>query len=345
MKRTIAGKNYQFQEIGIPIKKLRFWPGNPRVYESIHSRYGGRFSKLSSTKLQEKIYEEFKKRSDIHELQRHIESEGLAEPLIVRKNSQSDTYDVLEGNRRLAACLIMKKKNKSNKQTESSLACEVVPKKFPENHISTLLSTLHVPGKLPWRGFAKASFVTRRFKALKKEKNSQGAALEKTKEEFSATKHDVEMFIENINLMEWAEENNTEKYSFYDVLNRDRVVRVDLRNPRFRRRWVSSIRTWRKQANLFRSAIKAVVKDPEALEKFRKGNLSLEEAAQQAEDSGSTNAIYQRVKKFRISIKNAESSFRRMEGKDPVLPRLKSEFEDLKALTEDIIEILSKKND
>lgn len=284
-----------------------------------------------------------KTRKDIYELREHIETGGLAESLIVRKNNQDDTYDVLEGNRRLAACLMIEEAN-PKKKTELSLSCEVVPKKFLNSHIFTLLSTLHVPGKLPWNAFAKASLITRRFEALRKEKYSKDAALEKTMVEFSEKKSEVKTLIANIDLMKWSNEKKTGKYSYYDVLNRNRVVRADLRELHLRKRWVDSIQTWNKRASGFRDAIRSVIMDPTALDKFRKGALELEEAAQQAIDSGSTDEIYQRVKKFRISIENVKPRFKRMEGKDSVIPKLKFEFENLKALTEDVIKILGKKN-
>lgn len=343
MKRTIAGKNYQFGETAIPIGKLRFWPENPRIYADIHSRYGRKVSKMKPAKLQKNIYEKLKTRKDIHELRRHIEDEGgLAEPLIVRKNNQNGNYDVLEGNRRLAACMMIEEATKVNKQPK--LTCEVMPKNFPKSHIFTLLSTLHVPGKLQWDPFVKASLVARRFEELKKEKNSEDAALGTARKEFSTTTPKVKAFIANINLMKWAKEKNTEKYSYYDVLNCDKIVYEDLKNYNLKRRWVDSIQTWTKQAGEFRAAVKAVVTDSEALEKFREGVLNLEESAQQARDSGNTDVVYQRVRKFRTSIENAKLGFEKMKAKDPVVPKLQSEFKSLKALAEDVIKILGKKN-
>ena len=349
MKRTIANTDYQFKEDDISIAKLRFWPENPRIYADLYSLYDENAPDFTNPQLQQKIYDELRSHDDVRELREQIENAGLMEPLIIRQNSRDNVYDVLEGNRRLAACRMIIERAKGRKLTEtikkfSTISCEVVPKNFPENHVFALLGTLHITGKLPWEPFAKASYVKRRVEALKKGGLPEDSALESAGKEFGETKQTVKIFIANIDLMKYAEEQKTTKYSFYDVLNRNITTRRDLEEDELKRRWVESIREWSGKATEFRASVKATVKDPRALKAFRAGKLNLEESAQRAEDNGSTDVIYQKVKKFRGSIANAKPRIKKMDSTDKVFKKLRFEFKHLKTLANEIFNILEKKS-
>ena len=350
MKRTIANTDYQFKETDIPIEKLRFWPENPRVYAEMHSLYGEDTPDLTQTQLQQKIYDKLKSHNDVRKLREQIESAGLMDPLIIRKNSRGDTYDVLEGNRRLAACRMILERAKNKKQKDliqrfSNLSCEITPENFLESHIFALLGTLHVTGKLQWEPFAKASYVKRRVEALKKEGLSEDTALQSAADELGEKKPTINIYVANIDLMKFAEEKETTKYSFYDVLNRNRVVRKDLEDNDLKKRWVKSIREWEGEwSTKFRTAVKMTVKDSKALKKFRENKLSLVDAAQQAINNGSTDAIFQKVSKFRAAMTNAKPRLKKMDVTDKAFSRLKFEFKRLKTLSNEIFDILEKKS-
>ncbi len=348
MKRTIAGTEYQFEETDIPIEKLRFWPENPRIYADIYSLYDEDTPDFTDPQLQEKIYSELKKRNNIRELRGQIEASGLADPLVVRKSDQDDTYDVLEGNRRLAACKMVLEKGKSKKQTDlikrfSSLPCEMAPEHFSENHVFALLGTWHITGKLQWNPFAKASYVKRRVEALKKEGNSEDSALDITGKELGEKKSTVKALVENIDLMKEANEQDSGKYSFYEVLNSNRTTRKDLKNDDYKEQWFEAVRKWKGKAIDFRETIKAAAKNQKALDKFRAGKLTLIRAAEQAENDGSTSVIYQRANKFRRFIADEKPRLKQLDVTDKSFKKLKYEFRVLKTLTTDIFSTLDKK--
>ncbi|MCY4049295.1 MAG: ParB/RepB/Spo0J family partition protein [Hyphomicrobiales bacterium] len=349
MKRTIASTDYQFKEADIPIEKLRFWPENPRIHAEMYSPYGEDTPNLTPSQLQQKIYDKLKKQNDVRKLREQIESAGLMDPLIVRRNNRSDTYDVLEGNRRLAACRMVLERAKSKRQKNlikrfSSLSCEITPKDFPESHIFTLLGALHITGKLQWEPFAKASYVKRRVETLKKEGLTEDDALQIAANELGDKKPTIKIYVANIDLMRYANEQKTTRYSFYDVLNRNTKTRKDLRDVNLKKRWVKSIREEWGEATKFRTAVNATVKDPKALKKFQNGNLSLTKAAQQAINNGSTDAIVQKVNKFRTSIINAKPRLKKMDVTDKAFNKLKFEFRHLKTLSNEFFNILEKKS-
>lgn len=348
MKRTIANTDYQFKEADIPIEKLRFWTENPRVHAEMYSPYGEDAPNLTQPQLQQQIYEKLKKHNDVRKLREQIESAGLMDPLIVRKNSRNDTYDVLEGNRRLAACKMILERARSKKQKDlikrfSALSCEITPKDLPESHIFTLLGTLHVTGKLPWEPFAKASYIKRRVEALKREGLIEDDALQSTANELGEKKPTIKIYVANIDLMKFANEKKTTRYSFYDVLNRNTKTRKDLKDSNLRKRWVKSIREEWGEATKFRAAVNATVKDPKVLKRFQNGNLNLKSAAQQAVNNGSTDAIVQKVNKFRTSIINAKPRLKKMDVTNKAFNKLKFEFRHLKTLSNELFNILEKK--
>lgn len=350
MKRTISGKDYQFKEADIPIEKLRFWRENPRIFAEVHSPYGAPSSDFTDLQIQQKIYEKLKstEHSNVRELREQIEQSGLTDPLIVRKNSEHGGYDVLEGNRRLAACKMILERYEGKSRVDlikrfSSLSCEIAPDKFPDNHVFALLGTLHISGKINWPPFAIASYVKRRVEALEKGGLSKDIAMEQAAREIGYRKPEIETRIAIINLMKYAKEKVTEKYSFYDVLTRNRVVRKDLEDKTLKKHWINSIHEWGERRALdYRSAVQAIVKDPRSLKKFQDGKLDLEAAAQQAEASGSTDVIYQRVKRFRISIVNAKPYLKKVSTADFSFQKLKFEFGKLEQLANDINRILDK---
>lgn len=348
MKRTIAGKDYQFKEADIPIKELHFWPENPRIHAELYSPYNTT-PDFTDPQLQQKIYDKLKgtEHSNVRDLREQIERSGLTDPLIVRRNFKHHAYDVLEGNRRLAACKMILERYEGKSRADlikrfSSLSCEVAPDNFPDSHVFALLGTLHISGKIDWEPFAIASYVKRRIEVLEKEGFSKDVAMDRAAAEIGYKKQEIETRIATVNLMKYAKEKETTKYSFYDILVRNRVVHKDLEDKILKKRWVDSIREWQQRALDYRSAVQATVKDPKSLKKFQDGKLSLKRAAQQAEDSGSTDIMYQKVKRFRISMVNAKPRLKEIKTTDTAFQKLKYEFDKLERLINDITRILDK---
>src|ERR1700674_4193937 len=95
----IRGKNIPVRNTELEHAKLRFWHDNPRVYSAIRGN--------GIVPTQEEIQEHLIKMEHVKALIYDIElNGGLIEPLIVRDG----TFDVVEGNSRLAAWRALAKK-------------------------------------------------------------------------------------------------------------------------------------------------------------------------------------------------------------------------------------------
>ena len=98
-----------------------------------------------------------------------------AEPIIVREVANSDKFTVIEGNRRLAACLILandpraKNQNTRRKNIEKSLKHQpdleipaiVYGDHEDEKEIISYLGVRHIAAAQPWDSFAKAAWVAK----------------------------------------------------------------------------------------------------------------------------------------------------------------------------------------
>lgn len=338
MKRKILKEEYDFSEKSISIEKLRFWPENPRIYSEVFSFYEeNRHEDLNSPQLQEKIFQILKNRDDVRELRRQIEEAGgLTEPLIVRK-SLDGNYDVLEGNRRLAACQMIRERSDENSElynSVSSLMCEVVSKDVKEGVIFSLLGTLHIKGKHPWEPFAKACYIKKRLD----DTNGDISLVEK---EVGESQKEIQIQVENIRLMKEADESKESRYSYYDVLNRNRKTQKEIKNSQTNRtRLLNVAKTWSGTAQEFRKDLKDAFDDNKATKKFLNGNKELEESAEEAREKGSTNVILKRIEVFRKSMsKNKKEIISSI----PTTPKLKYEFSKLKRIIEQIDKELEEK--
>ena len=335
MKRVIQNKEYNFSESDIFIRKLRFWPENPRVYSEI---YGStEYENSDKSLLQEKIFQTLKNRNDVRELRQQIESTGgLTEPLIVR-NLDDDYYYVLEGNRRLAACRIIIDRNtdKDSKlyKSVSSLRCEVVGEDINESVIFSLLGTLHIEGKHPWTPFEKAHYLKRRLKDT--------GDLSIVSRESGERSRKVQTQIDNIKLMEEAGEENEARYSYYDTLNRNRKTKKAMEDsPSNKKKLLEMAKTWDGAATHFRDDLKATFDDRNATKKFLRGNKNLEDAAEEAREKGSTNVILKKIRTFRESMSEEKKE---IISSISTNPNLKYEFNKLKRTIEQIDKELEEK--
>ena len=333
-QRTIQGKDYSFGEESVSIKDLRFWIDNPRTYETLFGRYDDKYMpKYPSGQLQEKIYESFAGQDSIRELAHSIEKDGLLESIIVRK-TQDGKYEVLEGNRRLAACKILydkarKRKNTKEERKLSKIRCEIAPAAISDSDIFALLGILHIKGKNPWSAYAQAKYVKRRAAELDK----VGNGVELLSKEIDKGKVDIQANISAIGLMADADEEDTTKFSYYDVLVRNREVKKELGDEHHKDRWIEAIKTWEGKATDFRTAVKQSGKDPKSRKRFLDGKIDLAEAAETAIENGSTDVIVNKAKKFYEAVERNRKSIISTDSKDPVYNKLRYEFKRIAKLT------------
>src|SRR5260221_6351119 len=88
----IRGNKVPVRTAELEQSKLKFWPDNPRLYTAVR----GNGNVPSQEDIQVRLLEMDHVKALVYDIDLNG---GLIEPLIVR----DDTYDVLEGNSRLAA--------------------------------------------------------------------------------------------------------------------------------------------------------------------------------------------------------------------------------------------------
>ena len=352
MKRTINQNEYNFSEDDIAIEKLHFWPENPRIHADIYSIYASaKDVDYNDSQLQVKIYQELKRRDNVRELRSQLEATGgLTEALIVRKSPQGDYYDVLEGNRRLAACKM--NHETSNYQKFTHLPCEIVPDDMSDGNVLSLLGILHIHGKDEWSPFAKASFIKRKVEEYISDGCGKEEAKNRLREELHISPQEIEKSMITIDLMEYANEEKRNKYSYYEVIttNKDTKKIIDSEwgnEPEDRpktKRIIGAIKDWESKATEFRSAFQDVFKDKKAEKKFFDRSENLKGAAEFSRDNGSADELLNKVKRFRKNLENIDSTLK-IVLTDPTAPlhkKLEFEFKKLHKLVEGFHKHLSK---
>lgn len=366
MKRLIQGAKYDFTDSEIPENQLRFWPENPRIYDEVHSRYAEvDISKLNDDMLQEQIYKILKGKNPIRELSLQLthEGPGLPEPLIVRKRLDENIYDVIEGNRRLAACRMARERafndpeNSDNKKiiTEfENLQCEVAPENLSDSAVFSLLSILHIHGKDPWSPFAKASYIRRRAKQLTEASDTaesiyNNEIIEKLRIESNETSQEIKTMMKNIDLMKEAGEEHKGNYSYYDVIHRNVKARKTLEKPEERQRWIEEIKDLPHDltAQEFRKQIKEATSNDKYFTEFLRGKHNLKETAELSKLAGSTDEIYNRVQKFREFLETKQQLILSIEpeNKQELYNKINFEFKKLNKVTDKIHKKLKGKRD
>lgn len=142
-----------------PLKRLRFDPENPRLPESVA---GANRREVIHWMLQD---------ASLTDLMRSIATQGffVGEPLLVYPSPGEDEYIVVEGNRRLAAVLLLNKPElaPTRKRSVANIADEAshTPTELPvvvfdeRAEILDYLGYRHVTGVKAWEPIAKARYI------------------------------------------------------------------------------------------------------------------------------------------------------------------------------------------
>ena len=143
----IGDRSFLVREEDLPVRELKFYEDNPRVYSMLHNNDG-------YIPTQEDIEEYMLGMEHVKELRQSIEQVGLIDPLIVRDGD----YVVLEGNSRLAAYRKLARKDPSKWGT---VKCKILPADIDNDTIIIILGQYHIVGRKDWSPFEQAGFILR----------------------------------------------------------------------------------------------------------------------------------------------------------------------------------------
>ena len=194
---TIRGTKVIVEVKFIPNRDLKFFVKNPRIYSIVRE--------ANEEPSQEEIEEKMRDMDHVRDLVRRIRRHGgLIEPLIVRK----DTWEVIEGNSRLAAYRILSKEKDPSKWHK--VKCHILPANTKRSLISSLLGEYHFKGKKGWPKFEEAGFLCRCY-------HDEGVSIEELVEESGLSKSVVEHLIKTYKFMEDNNDTHASRWSYYDV--------------------------------------------------------------------------------------------------------------------------------
>jgi ParB/Sulfiredoxin domain len=260
--------------------KLRFYSENPRVYSAV--RGGG------NVPTQDEIQTRLLEMEHVKDLIQDIRlNKGLIEPLIVRDG----TYEVLEGNSRLAAYRFLAK---SDPVKWGYVKCTVLPNDIDEALIFILLGQFHIKGKKDWVPYEQAGFLYRRFK-------KHNAGVKALALEIGISAKRVKHLVDTYEFMVEHGEDGVNRWSYYDeYLKSNKIRRAREQCPELDSLVIEKIRTESiERAVDLREQLPVICSAPKILGKFAAGNLDFSEAYEAAVQAGGDSAHLKTVKKFR----------------------------------------------
>lgn len=286
---SIKGTEYPYYEKEIDHKLLRFYKDNPRIYSVINTD--------GCEPTQQEIEEQMCNLEHVRNLKASIvEFGGLAEPIYVKDG----TFDVLEGNSRLAAYRLINKQNHDGKFTH--MRCYVLPEDMPESAIRALLGTLHLVGRTDWSPFEQAGYLYR----IKTKEQIGDKELAK---ELGLKSSDVTNSIRVYSMMKEMEDIVPENWSYYaEYCKSQSINRKRKQFPELDKAFSEQVKGNRiKTAMDVRTCLSQMlsIKDKatdKALIKFISGEYSVYDVKEEIESTGKTDDSYKILNQFRKRI-------------------------------------------
>ncbi|MDR3546858.1 MAG: ParB N-terminal domain-containing protein [Candidatus Pacebacteria bacterium] len=277
---------------------LRFYPENPRVYSVLHAS--------GKPPSQEDIQSQLLELEHVKELIVSIRiNKGLLEPLMVKDT----TFEVLEGNSRLAAYRYLAK---SDPVKWGMVKCTILPQDIDDSLVFTLLGEFHIKGKKDWAPYEQAGFLYRRF-------TKHNADLKALAAEIGMSSQRVKHLVDVYQFMSDKNENDVSRWSYYDeYLRSTKIRRVREDHPELDDMIVNKIRSEEiTRAMDLRDQLPVICSTPKVLNKFLAKTQSFETAYESAVSQGGDSAHLKTVKRFRewVTRQDTENQLQESEGK------------------------------
>jgi hypothetical protein len=219
------------------------------------------------------------------------------------------TFEVLEGNSRLAAYRFLAK---SDPVKWGYVKCTVLPNEIDESLVFALLGQFHIKGKKDWAPYEQAGFLYRRFK-------KHHADLKVLALEIGMSARQVKHLVETYQFMLDNDEDNINRWSYYDeYLKSNKVKRAREKNPELDSLLVGKIRAQEiERAVDLRQQLPVICAAPKVLAKFLSCAYDFSEAYDAAVQAGGDSAHLKTVKKFRewVTRPNVQQHLLEYEGK------------------------------
>lgn len=277
---TIRGKTLPTERRFLEQQRLMYFVENPRVYSIVRESGREPTQEEIETKLQDMEY--------VRELIQDIkQNDGLTDDLVVR----DVTYEVIEGNSRLAAIRFLAR---SNPAKWGSVKCLVLPQDTDDQLISSLLGQWHLKGKKEWPPYEQAGYLYRRH-------HQQGIDVDELAKEVGLKTGKVRHAVDAYDFMVKQGENQRDRWSYYDEYTRPYKIRsARKKHPELDDKVVRDIRSGSiEKAMDLRDWLPVICQSEKTLNKYLQGKLKFEDAYEHACDAGADHTPYRRLNKLR----------------------------------------------
>ena len=287
----IGDRSFLVREEDLPVRDLKFYEDNPRVYSMLHNNDG-------DIPTQEDIEEYMLGMEHVKELRQSIEQVGLIDPLIVRDGD----YVVLEGNSRLAAYRKLARKDPAKWGT---VKCKILPADIDNDTIIIILGQYHIVGRKDWSPFEQAGFILR---GLEDTKYPIDELAQKMGISITAARNYVRVY----EYMRDHDDLVPSKWSYYEEFLKNRSIKEEIKtNTALEERVVAQIKRGeiheaadvRKLGEIIKAKSKPAKK---VLARYVEGKETLNAAYEELKDSGQINDILQKFNRFKDYISDTD---------------------------------------
>lgn len=287
----IGDRSFLVREEDLPVRDLKFYEDNPRVYSMLHNNDG-------DIPTQEDIEEYMLGMEHVKELRQSIEQVGLIDPLIVRDGD----YVVLEGNSRLAAYRKLARKDPAKWGT---VKCKILPADIDNDTIIIILGQYHIVGRKDWSPFEQAGFILR---GLEDTKYPIDELAQKMGISITAARNYVRVY----EYMRDHDDLVPSKWSYYEEFLKNRSIKEEIKtNTALEERVVAQIKRGeiheaadvRKLGEIIKAKSKPAKK---VLARYVEGKETLNAAYEELKDSGQINDILQKFNRFKEYISDTD---------------------------------------
>ncbi len=286
---TIRGQEIAIKTAMYDHVELKYFTDNPRIYSTVHE--GG--EQLDQAGIQQKLW----KMDHVKELKSDIKSNGgLIDPVIVH----AKTLEVIEGNSRLAA---YRKLANDDPIKWGKMKCTFLPKEISESAIFALLGQYHIKGKKDWSPYEQAGFLFRRHT----QHHISPSSLAK---ELGMTRASVKKLILVYKKMVENDDNDVTRWSYYyEFYASTKIGKLIEDHSGLEKTVLAQIKGGEiKQATVIRDQLSKIPRTKRKIVRdIIAGKSTIEEGFERAEASGSTNALYNKIKNFRAWYDSPET--------------------------------------
>ena len=267
---------------------LKFFVENPRVYSIV--REEGKHP--SQEGIQAKLQEMDHVRALVQDIKKHG---GLIDAVVVKDG----TFEVVEGNSRLAAYRLLAHQNPSK---WAMIKCRLLPPDIDDRLVASLLGQWHLRGKKEWPPYEQAGYLYRRH-------HTQKISFAALAAEAGSTSTRVEKMVSAYDLMVEQGDTRRERWSYYEEFTKSRKInKACEKQPGLRDRVLRMVREDQfARAQDLRDKLPVICDAPgRILAKFAAGKVDFDEAFEAAKDAGGDTAPFQKVRKFRLWLAEQE---------------------------------------